>query len=537
MENRMRLLVLLAGGCLAATAGMGCMFEHGGTEVIEQGPATTRADTDAGTSSARPRDAGTTDGASGADAPLDAAAMDRPAALGAAGSSCSDPAACASGFCVDGVCCQSACTGTCQACNLDGQRGVCTPVKGAPEVGHGACLGTGSVCAGSCDGVSSACHYPGAELECAPASCSNAIASGRSICSGSGACLPGVMTSCAPFSCDGAICAGGCGPGRPCQAGDYCSGGRCFPAQANGATCSGAEECVSGACVDGHCCGSASCGVCAACVGPNGTCQKITSAPDPDTCAGNAACGPDGQCRKINGQVCDSADSCVSGFCVGGHCCDGACAGGCQSCALPGSVGTCRPTPLDADPNNCGRCGNSCSTNHITPTCVQGTCAGSCAPGFADCNGNLPADGCETALASDARNCGTCGNVCPGTNCIAGVCEKIQFSWSSAGPIPGKICVPISEPADPNGWNDNYLCTDRDFGLQWSFAGPVAGLACTQWLELGDPFGWTDNYLCAPVDYGLHWSSAGPLAGLRCTPITEPADPFGWGDNYLCAPP
>src|SRR5262249_41544026 len=43
------------------------------------------------------------------------------------GGSCSAAADCASGFCVDGICCNAACSGTCEAC--DGlAKGTCEPV-------------------------------------------------------------------------------------------------------------------------------------------------------------------------------------------------------------------------------------------------------------------------------------------------------------------------------------------------------------------------------------------------------------------------
>lgn len=41
------------------------------------------------------------------------------------GGSCSSGPACASGFCVDLVCCESACAGPRDRCNLPGQRGTC----------------------------------------------------------------------------------------------------------------------------------------------------------------------------------------------------------------------------------------------------------------------------------------------------------------------------------------------------------------------------------------------------------------------------
>jgi len=41
------------------------------------------------------------------------------------GESCGGAAECMSGFCAGGVCCDSACTGTCQACNRPGALGTC----------------------------------------------------------------------------------------------------------------------------------------------------------------------------------------------------------------------------------------------------------------------------------------------------------------------------------------------------------------------------------------------------------------------------
>jgi hypothetical protein len=107
---------------------------------------------------------------------------------------------------------------------------------------------------------------------------------------------------------------------------------------------------------------------------------------------------------------------------------------------------------------------------------------------------------------------------------------------SSAGPIGGKFCIQINEPADPDTWNDNYLCMDRDVGLRWSYAGPIGGMTCISMNETAEPpsHTWADNYLCSPRDFGLVWSTAGAVPGLRCVQIAEPADPDTWMDNYLC---
>ena len=96
-------------------------------------------------------------------------------------------------------------------------------------------------------------------------------------------------------------------------------------------------------------------------------------------------------------------------------------------------------------------------------------------------------------------------------------------------------CVQINEPSDPHAWSDNYLCSEKDYGLQWSYARPLAGKTCVQVNEPSDPDAWSDNYLCSEKDYGLQWSYAGPLAGKTCVQVNEPSDPDAWSDNYLCS--
>jgi hypothetical protein len=43
------------------------------------------------------------------------------------GAACTRNAECASGFCVAGICCNTACVGQCQACNVPGRVGTCSP--------------------------------------------------------------------------------------------------------------------------------------------------------------------------------------------------------------------------------------------------------------------------------------------------------------------------------------------------------------------------------------------------------------------------
>src|SRR5690606_29656997 len=57
------------------------------------------------------------------------------------GNSCVTADDCHTGFCVDGVCCETACNGTCEACASEftgGEDGVCAPVLGGcvePDAG------------------------------------------------------------------------------------------------------------------------------------------------------------------------------------------------------------------------------------------------------------------------------------------------------------------------------------------------------------------------------------------------------------------
>jgi hypothetical protein len=80
------------------------------------------------------------------------------------GQVCTTASACASGNCVDGVCCDSACTGTCSSCSLEGRAGKCSPYPAGTDP-QGECgVGTG-VCKSTCDGVG-ACAYPQGVVTC-----------------------------------------------------------------------------------------------------------------------------------------------------------------------------------------------------------------------------------------------------------------------------------------------------------------------------------------------------------------------------------
>jgi len=271
--------------------------------------------------------------------------------------SCMGPADCPSGFCVDGVCCDSACSGICEACSAvkkgSGIDGLCEPI--------GIDLDPDGECKTACDG-DGACSILGILLgngsPCsAPSNCASNF------------CVDGV---CCDSSCSGTCQActtakkgdgdnGKCGsiaamtdPDNECVIGDCNGSGACGASPGmspNGAACSSGNTCSSGNCVDGLCCDTACSAKCQACSaakkgsGVNGVCGNIAAMTDPDNecplgnCNGSGACGS--SILLGSGAACASAAQCASNYCVDGVCCDNGCSGACNACNVSGQVGTC----------------------------------------------------------------------------------------------------------------------------------------------------------------------------------------------------
>ncbi|HXI59195.1 MAG TPA: PxKF domain-containing protein, partial [Polyangia bacterium] len=146
------------------------------------------------------------------------------AVLGLGSIACTTGPECASGFCVDGACCATACGGNnpgdCQACSMAAggtADGTCTPLAAAT-----ACADDGNVCTlDRCDGTNVTCQHPAGN---AGSQCRPAIPSG---CDVSESC-DGTSTTCPAdhFVPAGTTCAAAT---NMCQTDGVCGGSATCP--------------------------------------------------------------------------------------------------------------------------------------------------------------------------------------------------------------------------------------------------------------------------------------------------------------------
>ena len=274
------------------------------------------------------------------------------------GDACVAANECSSGFCVDGVCCQLACGGTCSACNLPGSAGLCAYIEVGQDPDN-ECAGNGG--ADVCDGAGSCAKSNGASCaagaECASGFCADGFCC-DGLCDGLCQACSAAKTGAADGMCASVMT--NTDPDSECAGVLDCNGaGACEAKLVNGTPCTVAAECQSNQCVDGVCCNNSCGGVCSACTmalkgtGADGTCGPIANNTDPQNeCAGGLSCNGSAACQKGPGAVCAANSECQSNFCVDGVCCNAACGGLCQACNLAGSLGTCSNIPNGQDPAN-----------------------------------------------------------------------------------------------------------------------------------------------------------------------------------------
>ncbi len=173
------------------------------------------------------------------------------------GTTCTTGDECPTGHCVDGFCCDSSCDGSCVACDLPGDEGVCSLVTGAPRNDHTACEAPS--CSGGTLDQGASCN--GLVPECTP--------------------LPTV--SCAPFVCSEGACRSPCTTKDDCVVQHVCANGACIPDSTSCAT----ETILVHADGSTDDCAPYRCGSTGACV---------THCASTEECAPGTVCTAEGSC-------------------------------------------------------------------------------------------------------------------------------------------------------------------------------------------------------------------------------------------------
>jgi hypothetical protein len=221
---------------------------------------------------------------------------------------------CASGFCVDGVCCDAACNGPCQSCSLAGNVGICSSVKNAQD---DTCNGE-STCSGSGTCLKALGKTCDASSACASGNCADGVCCASATCGTCQSCsIAGSAGVCAPVPMGQQDA--DCSLTRACDGLGQCRGGLSVDCYAD-------KDCASGHCVDRVCCNQACTGTCYGCNNSedsSGLCRPILGAPDliaASPCTLNNVCDiANGSpfCKTLlgTGQPCTFDWECVSRRC------------------------------------------------------------------------------------------------------------------------------------------------------------------------------------------------------------------------------
>jgi hypothetical protein len=509
------------------------------------------------------------------------------------GAPCTANAMCASGFCVDGVCCTTACTGTCMTCAAAGSVGTCMPAEvgtdprdECPDDGVATCGRDGA-----CDGAG-ACRKYAQGVMCAEASCAGSTMTLAARCDANGTCPAPATQSCAPFMCGAnGVCQTVCSKDAECVSPNTCINASCGKKPLGGA-CTAAAECNSGFCEQGACCTTACPGTCKSCAlaGTAGTCSTVPAGQDPlGQCADSGAmgCGLDGTCdgagacrKYLAGTTC-TAPTCTTGTERATAKCDGA------GVCVAGAVHDC--TPYICGPN-------ACATTCAVPTdcaqdftCIGGTCkkksggatcagAAECATGFCEqgvccdkaCPGpctacNLPGTGgvCSNVPAGQdplnqctdqgAATCGTdgacngagaCRLYTSGTSCAMGSCAGSTLTLASLCDGAGKCVVGNSRSCDPflcdtgaackNTCGTNTDCTTGNLCLNGSCGKKSNGGTCTATTDCMSGF-CQQGICCGGACTGTCQSCAIPGKEGTCSPVPAGQDPLNQCSDQTAA--
>ena len=126
---------------------------------------------------------------------------------------CTSNSQCTTGFCTNGVCCDTACNSGCGACNLSGKVGTCSPVASGTT-----CRASAGVCdvAETCNGTALTCPADGFLTAGTTCRAASGVCDVAETCSGTSAACPANG-----FAAAGTVCRASAGA---CDAPETCSG-------------------------------------------------------------------------------------------------------------------------------------------------------------------------------------------------------------------------------------------------------------------------------------------------------------------------
>jgi MYXO-CTERM domain-containing protein len=372
-------------------------------------------------------------------------------------SPCAENYECSSTFCVDGVCCNTACSDPCQACSASakqtGADGLCGPAREGTDP-HDDCVeNPPASCSydGQCNGTG-ACRLYIQGTACGPTLCDGNLVKGQT-CNGSGTCVNDPTgTDCAPYVCEDSVCLTSCVDANDCTAGNLCVDDACTTPGQLGSPCTGGTQCGSGWCVDGVCCNEECESQCEACsvAGSVGICAPVSGSPlgSREPCDGTAPCK--GACDGVEATACSYPGSAVI--------CASSCADATASvaaCDGAGQCGTAQDKPcapyICEDENTCKL---SCEDSN---DCV--------APAECDATGHCVEPGADSGTGGSSGMGGSGGS--GGT---AGTGGSTTDAGSEAGPA-----TPPATATSESGCGCRVPTKGSDG--RWAIVALLAGLA------------------------------------------------------------
>lgn len=375
----------------------------------------------------------------------------------ALGAPVQNPADCASGFVVDGVCCEAASCGACQSCSAAGKEipdndGRCGTSKSGTDLKNDCADQGAPTCGrdGACDGRGQ-CRLYATGVACGAVACTGSSAVGK-ICSGAGSCIDSSGTECAPYQCTASAgCKTTCASTADCASGRYCEGGKCVPTKDLGAAAATGDQCSTGHAVDGVCCATDACSLCQTCdgakkstPGDSGKCgfarrgssaKGQCTATEAKSCGATGVCNGTGECQQYA-----SGTSCGPSTCIDNRATGQVCSG----------TGKCLADRegVDCAPYVCGAatgCATACATDAgcvATHRCDGGKCVA---------KENASCDGDHTLTAPDGTRMDCAPFKCQGSAC-ATTCSSIRdCAYPNECTADTRSCVaPIApDPAAP----------------------------------------------------------------------------------------